>query len=427
MTEENSSKRSKDQNIPDRQRALVLQGGGALGAYEVGVLKVLCKKLLESGGNDTENGPLFDIVAGSSMGAMNAAVLVSNVVNRHKSWKEAVQILEDFWGNQQYGLSSTPDISKWLNDKEKQKMFRASKEALRRYYSVKAYKEQGTPNVCSAPEAEVDYKYADSDPLYKWYLHDIDPLQNTIEGYSKDKDNEKLRIATSWSRREPRLLVISVDVSEGKTVTFDSYHTKDDSENSVYESDGITIDHVMASGTIPIFYKFRAIGGRSFYDGGFLNNTPFRELLQAHREYWTKVVDNVKAKIPDLDVYIVNVHPSKKDVIPTDYDGVNDRFNDITYSDRNSGYDEMVTDIVTDYNDLEETLLGAIQLIHKFTNRNEGMVFQNGFEQFLTIAEEKSKTREVRREKYKDLIKGKFTLKQVIRIERASDVDASTR
>jgi NTE family protein len=227
MTEENSSKRFKDHNIPQKQRALVLQGGGALGAYEVGVLKVLCKKLLESGGNDTENGPLFDIVAGSSMGAMNAAVLVSNVVNRHKSWKEAVQILEDFWVNQQYGLSSTPDISKWLNDKEKQKMFRASKEALRRYYSVKAYKEQGTPNVCSAPETEVDYKYADSDLLYKWYLHDIDPLQNTIEGYSKDKDNEKLRIATSWSRREPRLLVISVDVSEGKTVTFDSYHTKD--------------------------------------------------------------------------------------------------------------------------------------------------------------------------------------------------------
>ena len=45
MTEENSSKHSKDHNIPDKQRALVLQGGGALGAYEVGVLKVLCEKL----------------------------------------------------------------------------------------------------------------------------------------------------------------------------------------------------------------------------------------------------------------------------------------------------------------------------------------------------------------------------------------------
>lgn len=88
MTEENSSNDSKGYNIPDKQRALVLQGGCALGAYEVGVLKVLCKKLHESSGKDTENIPLFDIVAGSSIGAMNAAVLVSNVVNRHKTWKQ---------------------------------------------------------------------------------------------------------------------------------------------------------------------------------------------------------------------------------------------------------------------------------------------------------------------------------------------------
>ena len=33
--------------IPSKQRALVLQGGGALGAYQVGVLKVLSKKIIE--------------------------------------------------------------------------------------------------------------------------------------------------------------------------------------------------------------------------------------------------------------------------------------------------------------------------------------------------------------------------------------------
>ena len=41
--------------------------------------------------------PLFDIVAGKSIGAINAAVLVSNVVNRHKTWEEAGGVLEDFW------------------------------------------------------------------------------------------------------------------------------------------------------------------------------------------------------------------------------------------------------------------------------------------------------------------------------------------
>ena len=55
------------------QRALVLQGGGALGAYEAGVIKALVKKLTKE---DKKNGyndrPLFDIVAGASIDAVNA-------------------------------------------------------------------------------------------------------------------------------------------------------------------------------------------------------------------------------------------------------------------------------------------------------------------------------------------------------------------
>ena len=172
-----------------------------------------------------------------------------------------------------------------------------------------------------------------------------------------------MTIATSWSNREPRLLLISVDVAEGKTVAFDSYHTKaEDPENSLYEGDGITIDHVMASGTIPVFYKFREIptkGGRKFCDGGILSNTPFRELLQAHRDYWKRVVGKDKDEIPNLDVYIVNVHPSRQDKVPTDLDGVKDRLNDITFMDRNSHYDETVADLVRDYTDLIDRLKGT--------------------------------------------------------------------
>jgi NTE family protein len=431
MTEENSSKHSKDHYIPDKQRALVLQGGGALGAYEVGVLRVLCKKLTESNGNERTDMLLFDIVAGSSIGAMNAAVLVSNVVNKHKTWEQAVRVLEDFWINQQDGISSTPDISEWVKDGKKQKVFRATAEAVRRHYSVRAYTERGTPNVCSGPITEDDLKFAD--PKNSWSFYDSNPLQHSIEHYSKDDNTKKLRIATSWEHRQPRLLVISVDAAEGKTITFDSYHTKDDHEKVVYEGDGLTIDHVMASGTVPLIYKFRVICGRSFYDGGFLNNTPLRELLQAHRDYWTRVADNIKAKIPDLDVYIVNVHPSKRDIIPTDHDGVSDRVADITYTDRNSGYDEMVTEVVTDYNELEDTLNDSIGLIRKLkahqsqiVNTSESAAFQNELEHLLTMSEGKSNDLKLRREKYKDLIKGKFRLNRVVRIERSNDIDTST-
>lgn len=275
-------------DIPKKQRALVLQGGGALGAYEAGALTVLCKQLIdEDKGSNKKDGPLFDIVAGTSIGAMNAAVLVSNVVNRNKTWEEAAKELENFWTDEKKGgLSSTPDFSKWWwDDAKKLKIFNASLDAARRYYSVKEYFRHGAPNVFyPIIPPELDSKFVDADNT--WLAYSSNPLQETIKRYSKDENdetNDDLRIATRWDKGQPRLLVISVDVAEGKTIAFDSYHTEaGDPENSLYDGDGITINHIMASGTVPVFYKFRDIpkdGGRKFCDGGILSNTPFRELL----------------------------------------------------------------------------------------------------------------------------------------------------
>jgi NTE family protein len=410
-------------DIPNKQRALVLQGGGALGAYESGVLSVLCKELA----HEYREGPLFDVVAATSMGAMNAAILVGNVVNRKKTWEEAAKELENFWMDEEKGLSSIPGFSNlWWEQAKMQKKFSASSEAARRYYSVKEYLKYGTPHVFSPLPPEADSKFADQDNT--WFVHDSSPLQDTIERYSKDENNkEKLSIATNWNNKEPRLLVISVDVANGKTVAFDSYHRKaEDPENSLYEGDGITIDHVMASGTIPIFYKFREIpakGGQKFCDGGILNNTPLRELLQAHRDYWKGVVDENQDKIPDLDVYIINVHPSKQDKVPTDLDGVKDRINDLTFMDRNSHYDEMVANLVTDYTDL----IDRLKEIAKSYFENIGtkdITFQNEFESLIKIVEGKTSREAGEDRKYKDLLKGRFRLTKVIRIENESYKDS---
>jgi NTE family protein len=146
---------------------------------------------------------------------------------------------------------------------------------------------------------------------------------------------------------QPRLLVFAVDAAEGKTVTFDSYPKADGSRKSeygefieglgIYENvinydDGISIKQVMASGTLSVFYDYASIAMdaagdlksqdekgltdkgdkkniRYFWDGGLLSNTPLRELLQAHREYWHDV--EKRDNIPDLDVYIINVHLPK--------------------------------------------------------------------------------------------------------------------
>lgn len=103
-------------------RALVLQGGGSLGAYEVGVFKALCEQLTEQDkkNNIRHNRPLFDIVAGTSIGAVNAALIVHSVKQGNIStdnddknlegipedvWKKSVRELERFWDEITFPIS----------------------------------------------------------------------------------------------------------------------------------------------------------------------------------------------------------------------------------------------------------------------------------------------------------------------------------
>jgi NTE family protein len=72
----NNNNTSRRKNTKS-QRALVLQGGGSLGAYEAGVVNVLyhwIKKDLK----DENNENIFDVIAGTSIGAINAAILSSS-------------------------------------------------------------------------------------------------------------------------------------------------------------------------------------------------------------------------------------------------------------------------------------------------------------------------------------------------------------
>lgn len=71
-------------NIPPKQRALVLQGGGSIGAYEAGVFNVLYNWIKKDLQDKNEN--IFDIIAGTSIGAINGAILVKHV-QRNGTWE----------------------------------------------------------------------------------------------------------------------------------------------------------------------------------------------------------------------------------------------------------------------------------------------------------------------------------------------------
>jgi NTE family protein len=454
-----------------RQRALVLQGGGSLGPYEAGVIEVLCKRLSEEDKEkNREKESLFDIVAGTSIGAMNAAILVSNVVNKHKTWEKAAEILQKFWTDRLAVRNmNTSKISKPWYDKYKEGVTTAaSEEAARQYYSVKSLLlDQVKNKMYSVCKPQNDTKFFDDTPLNgqpnylnnDWYLHSTLPLRKSIKKYAK------FPIATEFSnthgqkqRQQPRLLIFSVDVAEGVTVTFDSYPKADESRKSVYGkfneividyNKGIDIEHVMASGTVPEFYKYAKVpihakykkadedsssnpkktnGNNSndiryFFDGGWLSNTPFRELLTAHQDYWKNKPNG--GEIPDLDVYIVNVHPSKfsGDKLRQDHDGVKERKDDIIYSDRTSYYDEKMAHLITAYtnlcNKLNKLVATAIREVKVKKNRDEL------HKELKTALAAKIDNRDgmIHPTTNKDLLNNAFNLSVVMRIERASYVN----
>ncbi len=60
-------------------------------------------------------------------------------------------------------------------------------------------------------------------------------------------------------RKEPRLLLVTVDVKTGDAVTFDSYSDRakyHDKKSFIYSPKGIEIEHTLATGTFPDFFDY---------------------------------------------------------------------------------------------------------------------------------------------------------------------------
>jgi NTE family protein len=428
--------------IPKVQRALILQGGGALGAYQAGVFKSFYEKMKRNQNNDgDDHNRLFDIIAGTSIGAMNGAILVSYFLE-NKKWEGSAERLESFW---KYLSTPTPQISEalkqWKAQYEKgNNPSLASEESARRYYSVKEFLKSGVEKVFKPIYPPIaDNRFCDSQN--QWLVYDNQPLRNSIEKFAK------FPMATSYEKGEPRLLVISVDAAEGTTVTFDSYEKEQGRRETEYGdsvlgkpvvikyNEGIGINHLMASSTLPEVYTYEDIEGRKFWDGGVLSNTPIRELLEAHKRFWEKRIGSQNLensfehkksqeqhmqRIPDLELYIVNVFDPKENdtnigggnIVPQDFDGVKDRHMDIKFSD---GYDAKTDGLITDYLNLIERLISLGDYDDAIKEKISKILLDE-------YAPRRFNTEEYKR--YIDILKDTFKIVKVVQIQRKDDSDS---
>jgi NTE family protein len=313
----------------------------------------------------------------------------------------------------------------------------ASGEAARRYYSAKQFSITGVPTVFFPFVPLVDTRFFD--PVNIWYRFDSGPLKRSLERFAK------FPIATSFDEKsslpQPRLILMSVDVAEGAAVAFDSYETEDGSRKSEYGkyitqngkrvghqhiiryNDGITSDHVIASASVPINYSYTPLEVESydnntanyekniryFWDGGIMSNTPLTQLVTLHRLYWLEV-KGLRDTVPKLVIGIVNVHPVRQDTIPWDHDGVINRNDDITFSDRTQREQEALL-IVSDYVDLARKLIKIAKDHGAKDDIINDLLNSNTMNHGLAM-----KSR-----KYSDILVGQFEIGNIIRINRKND------
>jgi NTE family protein len=438
-----------------KQRALIFQGGGALGAYEAGVFREIYRKILrdqeEKGNNNQEekgnnNINLFDIVAGTSIGAINATVLVGHFLKNNNNWEGSSEKLIDFWKGlmsptfADIFIGKNPFINNWwdyLHNNIDPAI--ADADIARRFWSIFqfAFTLSGVPNMYfSVPHYNHKFLNPFTD-LLPWWRYDYSPLGSYLEKFVD------FPIKTCFEKAEPRLLLVSVDVQDyTSAVVFDSYKkqhdARDPSENIIegewYSEyghgqnkhlvfyDGIGLDQVLASTLGKYALNHPSMEDRitktqrQFWDGGYHSNTPLRQLILDHRKYWYEYLKRKDKReeeitnVPDLEVYIVNLHPSIMKNIPGDRDLIDDREHDILFHDR-TNFDEHIAYLVSDYVDLAGELIELARL--------NGLA--DHIDQILNKAAKGFSRNIGKLKKYKDIIEGRFDITKVWRIDRSED------
>jgi len=207
------------------QIVLVLQGGGALGAYQVGVYEALHEVGIEP-----------DWVIGTSIGAINAALISGNRP------EDRMARLEEFWHRveQRWPISGLFD---WMGLGNLLPNFNTVARGIPAFFTPNHFAIGGT-------KAEVGVEQAS--------YYSTAPLRDTLKDLV---DFEYL------CECKTRLTVGAVNACSGHMRYFDN------------RKEQLSAEHVMASGALPPAFGAIRIDGEPYWDGGIYSNTPIEAVL----------------------------------------------------------------------------------------------------------------------------------------------------
>jgi len=286
--------------------ALVLQGGGALGAYQCGVYEGL------HGAGIRPNW-----FAGISIGALNAAILAGNApedrIDRlHAFWNRisvpALPFAEKYLDWQQRLLDALPTHNTALSMTNSQGALAALFYGQQGFYKPRF--PPPWPQIGDGP-AETSF-------------YDTSELKRTLEEFV---DFDRI------NHSGVRLSVGAVNVRSGNFINFDNSTTT------------IRAEHVMASGALPPAFPAVEIDGEHFWDGGVVSNTP---------------LDHVLGATPRKDSLVLQVDLWRAEgILPRNLMEVFERQKDIQYSSRT----RFNTKVIKDWQDMRTTLTALLKEI----------------------------------------------------------------
>jgi len=207
------------------QTVLVLQGGGALGAYQAGVYEALHEAGVEP-----------DWVIGTSIGAINAALIAGNAPGHR------LDRLRAFWARVEQDVAH--DFTRFFTG-----IVNVPANLTTVVRGIPAF---FVPNPLAwlSTHAQLGVEHAG--------YYTTAPLRETLAGLV---DLERI------AARHTRLTVGAVNVRNGEMRYFDS------------RDEPVHLDHVMASGALPPAFPAVRIDGDPYWDGGIYSNTPIEAVL----------------------------------------------------------------------------------------------------------------------------------------------------